>query len=146
MWPAKLGINCVRFHVLTTASMMFRVVFWVILPCKMIVDRRFRGAYCLHHQGWWNYCFEYFRAMTGSAVRTIVTFFSRDTVFSLHIECSKRIFGITNYGFRALFYWTAFPQLCGLYSVEREIDCEWHRHICKDGQDLFQRYHFKVYL
>jgi hypothetical protein len=31
---------------------MFRVVFWDILPCKMIVDRRFRGAYCLHHQGW----------------------------------------------------------------------------------------------
>jgi hypothetical protein len=31
--------------------MMFRVVFWVILPCKIIVDRRFRGAYCLHHQG-----------------------------------------------------------------------------------------------
>jgi hypothetical protein len=29
----------------------FRVVFWDILPCKMIVDRRFRGAYCLHHQG-----------------------------------------------------------------------------------------------
>jgi hypothetical protein len=28
--------------------MMFRVVFWDILPCKMIVDRRFRGAYCLH--------------------------------------------------------------------------------------------------
>jgi len=32
--------------------MMFRAVFWVVLPCKMIVDRRFRGAYCLHHQGW----------------------------------------------------------------------------------------------
>jgi hypothetical protein len=30
---------------------MFRAVFWVILPCKMIVDRRFRGAYCLHHHG-----------------------------------------------------------------------------------------------
>jgi hypothetical protein len=30
---------------------MFRVVFWDILPCKMIVDRGFRGAYCLHHQG-----------------------------------------------------------------------------------------------
>jgi hypothetical protein len=28
-------------------NMLFRVVFWVILPCKMIVDRRFRGAYCL---------------------------------------------------------------------------------------------------
>jgi hypothetical protein len=32
--------------------MMIRVVFWDILPCKMIVDRRFRGAYCLHHP-WW---------------------------------------------------------------------------------------------
>jgi hypothetical protein len=31
---------------------MFRAVFWVVLPCKMIVDRRFRGACCLHHQGW----------------------------------------------------------------------------------------------
>jgi hypothetical protein len=30
---------------------MFRIVFWDVLPCKMIVDRRFRGAYCLHHQG-----------------------------------------------------------------------------------------------
>jgi hypothetical protein len=31
---------------------MFGIVFWDVLPCKMIVDRRFRGAYCLHHQGW----------------------------------------------------------------------------------------------
>jgi hypothetical protein len=44
-------VHFVRFKVLTAASMMFRVVFWVILPCKIIVDRRFRGAYCLHHQG-----------------------------------------------------------------------------------------------
>jgi hypothetical protein len=29
---------------------VFRVVFWDILSCKIIVDRRFRGAYCLHHQ------------------------------------------------------------------------------------------------
>jgi hypothetical protein len=43
--------NYVRFQVLTAASMMFRAVFWVILPCEMIVDRRFRGAYCLHRQG-----------------------------------------------------------------------------------------------
>jgi hypothetical protein len=28
----------VRFQVLTAASMMFRAVFWVVLPCKMIVD------------------------------------------------------------------------------------------------------------
>jgi hypothetical protein len=32
----------VRYQVLTAASVMFRAVFWVILPCKMIVDRRFR--------------------------------------------------------------------------------------------------------
>jgi hypothetical protein len=31
--------------------MMFRIVFWDVLPCKMIVDRRFSGAYCLQHKG-----------------------------------------------------------------------------------------------
>jgi hypothetical protein len=30
---------------------MFRIVFWDVLPCKIIVDRRFRGAYCIHHHG-----------------------------------------------------------------------------------------------
>jgi hypothetical protein len=30
--------------------MMFRIVFWDVLPCKIIVDRHFRGAYCLHHR------------------------------------------------------------------------------------------------
>jgi hypothetical protein len=40
--------DCERFQVLTAASMMFRIVFWDILPCKIIVDRRFSGAYCLH--------------------------------------------------------------------------------------------------
>jgi hypothetical protein len=30
---------------------MFTIVFWDVLPCKIIVDRRFRGTYCLHHQG-----------------------------------------------------------------------------------------------
>jgi hypothetical protein len=36
-------VTFVRFQVLTAASMIFRVVFWDILPCKMIVHRRFRG-------------------------------------------------------------------------------------------------------
>jgi hypothetical protein len=31
--------------------MKFRFVFWDVLPCKIIVDRRFRGTFCLHHQG-----------------------------------------------------------------------------------------------
>jgi hypothetical protein len=40
-----------RFQVLTAASMKFRV-FWDVAPCSHIeLDRRFRGAYCLHHQG-----------------------------------------------------------------------------------------------
>jgi len=25
--------------------------FWDVAPCSLGVDRRFRGAYCLHHQG-----------------------------------------------------------------------------------------------
>jgi hypothetical protein len=25
--------------------------FWDISPCSLVVDRCFRGAYCLHHQG-----------------------------------------------------------------------------------------------
>jgi hypothetical protein len=40
-----------RFQVLTAANMKFRFVFWDVLPCKIIVDRRFRGTCCLHHQG-----------------------------------------------------------------------------------------------
>jgi hypothetical protein len=31
----------VRFQVLTAASMKFRIIFWDVLPCKVIVDRRF---------------------------------------------------------------------------------------------------------
>jgi hypothetical protein len=41
----------VRFQVLSEASMKFRFVFWEVLPCKIIFDRRFRGTFCLHHQG-----------------------------------------------------------------------------------------------
>jgi hypothetical protein len=42
----------VRFQVLTAASMKFTIVFWDVLPCKIIVDGRFRGTCCLHNQGW----------------------------------------------------------------------------------------------
>jgi hypothetical protein len=50
----RLVIQSVLRHHTDWVHRMFRAVFWVILPCKMIVDRRFRGAYCLHHQGTWN--------------------------------------------------------------------------------------------
>jgi hypothetical protein len=37
-----------RFQVLT-AKRMKMTVFWVLAPCSLIeIDRRFRGAYCLH--------------------------------------------------------------------------------------------------
>jgi hypothetical protein len=46
----------VRFQVLTAASMMFTIVFWVILPCKMIVDNQYNPEdnselpdYCSHN-------------------------------------------------------------------------------------------------
>jgi hypothetical protein len=32
--------------------MKFRIGLWGVLTCKIIVDRRFRGTCCLHHQ-WW---------------------------------------------------------------------------------------------
>jgi hypothetical protein len=35
----------VRFQVLMAASMIVRVVFWDILPCKMIVDNHFTWEY-----------------------------------------------------------------------------------------------------
>jgi hypothetical protein len=34
----------VRFQVLTAASLKFRFVFWDVLPCKIIVDRRRHGS------------------------------------------------------------------------------------------------------
>jgi hypothetical protein len=44
-------VSLVGFQVLTAASMKLRFVFWDILPCKIIVDLRFRSTCCLHHQG-----------------------------------------------------------------------------------------------
>jgi hypothetical protein len=34
------------------AASMMMAVFWVVEPCSLIeVYRRFKGAFCLHHQG-----------------------------------------------------------------------------------------------
>jgi hypothetical protein len=41
----------VRLQVLTAANMKKRA-FWDIAPCSLVgTDRRFRGAYYLHHEG-----------------------------------------------------------------------------------------------
>jgi hypothetical protein len=40
----------VTFQVLTVQRM--KITFWNIAPCSLVeVDRHFRSAYCLHHQG-----------------------------------------------------------------------------------------------
>jgi hypothetical protein len=46
-------VGCVpcEISVLTAASMKMTVL-WDMAPCTVVeVDRGFRGAYCLHHQG-----------------------------------------------------------------------------------------------
>jgi hypothetical protein len=40
----------VRLQILTAVSMKF-TVFWDVAPCSHVEVDRFRGAYCLHHQG-----------------------------------------------------------------------------------------------
>jgi hypothetical protein len=41
----------VRCQSLTATSMKMSV-FWDVAPCSLVGnDRRFRGSYCLHHQG-----------------------------------------------------------------------------------------------
>jgi hypothetical protein len=41
----------VRFQVPTVANMKMIIAFWDVSPCSLVeVDRRFIGAYCLHHQ------------------------------------------------------------------------------------------------
>jgi hypothetical protein len=50
-FSSRNWITYVRFKVVTAANMKFRIVFWNILPCKVIFDRRFRGTCSHHHHG-----------------------------------------------------------------------------------------------
>jgi hypothetical protein len=44
------NIAKVLIQVLTTTSMKM-VIFWDVAACSLVdIDRRFRGAYCLHHR------------------------------------------------------------------------------------------------
>jgi hypothetical protein len=45
LWTSANNGPIVRFQVLTAASMMFRIVFWDVLPCKIFVDRRWWRQY-----------------------------------------------------------------------------------------------------
>jgi hypothetical protein len=50
LWNPKIQ-HSVRFQILTPANLKM-TAFWDIAPCSLVeVDRRFRCAYCLHHQG-----------------------------------------------------------------------------------------------
>jgi hypothetical protein len=50
LWHFSDNTN-VRFQVLTAASMKFRTVFGDVLPCNIIVNRRFRGSTYLWNVG-----------------------------------------------------------------------------------------------
>jgi hypothetical protein len=44
-------VKRVRYEVLTAANIKM-AVFWVVAQCSLVeIYRRFRGAYCLRHQG-----------------------------------------------------------------------------------------------
>jgi hypothetical protein len=43
------GVFWIYFQ--TYLQLKFRIVSWDVLSCKIIVDRRFIGTCCLHHQG-----------------------------------------------------------------------------------------------
>jgi hypothetical protein len=84
---------------------MFRAVFWVILPCKIIVDRRFRGAYCLHHQGWRQYALwndgrkSFYTAVQPR--RQLWTFFRWHLILcdgTIDIFCASNNIAETNFG------------------------------------------------
>jgi hypothetical protein len=79
----------VRFRVLTAASMKMRA-FWYIAPCSLGVDRRFRGAYCLHHQGdEWPQRTAFITTLMMKAVRTSETsVYSNDTTWCDILEGS----------------------------------------------------------
>jgi hypothetical protein len=39
-------------------------VFWIVSPCSLVrVYQRFRGLYCLHHQGDWNSPFKFYMSL-----------------------------------------------------------------------------------
>jgi hypothetical protein len=60
----------VRFQLLT-ATCMKMGVFWNVVPCSLVdTDRRFRGAYCLHHQD--EILTDVSEVLTTSIIRSIV--------------------------------------------------------------------------
>jgi hypothetical protein len=58
-------LYCIASAARTCFTLMFRIVFWDVLPCKIIVDRRFRGANCLHQV--WSLMMETVRTSETSA-------------------------------------------------------------------------------
>jgi hypothetical protein len=44
--------QCETFRTYQTKRSMKMAVVWNVAPCSLVeIDRRFRGAYCPHHQG-----------------------------------------------------------------------------------------------
>jgi hypothetical protein len=50
-FPTELNFSSAISITSLISKLTFRFFFWDVLPCNIIVDRRFRGTFCLHHQG-----------------------------------------------------------------------------------------------
>jgi hypothetical protein len=70
--------------------MKFRIVFWDLLPCKIIVDRHFRGTCCLHHQGW-----QYIPEDNSEVLLVFITISIGQTIYNLYLN--KQIMNYFNY-------------------------------------------------
>jgi hypothetical protein len=47
----KSGKMRITPDILQTPTRLKMTVFWDVVSCRLVeIDRRFRGAYCLHHQ------------------------------------------------------------------------------------------------
>jgi hypothetical protein len=97
VWSSELssGMYC-RVKWLSTdvsevrTASIIRIVFWDVLPCKMIVDRRFRDAYCLHHQGWVN-SLALLKTLAGCNVRSVAMFWKQSHLyFSETVLCERQ--------------------------------------------------------
>jgi hypothetical protein len=50
--PSKIFYKRVRLNFVRCTDMLKMTVFWDVVPCSLIdIQRRFKGAYCLHYQG-----------------------------------------------------------------------------------------------
>jgi hypothetical protein len=94
-------VKYMRFHVLTATNMKM-TAFWYIAPCSLVeVNRRFRSAYCLHHQGD-NYSIELFISLMMEVVRTSDTSANFNEITRQYITEGCQLHGNIYFSFEVL--------------------------------------------